>query len=112
MLIGAIMVLPTYFLFGPVGAFHHMYVFGVFWYMGWNGEDPLQLHLSWGVEAFEVGMNPWRLLLTMAVWGLIVVSGLILGSLPLFFGLAVIFPVLGHATWHFYRKAVSPDKVI
>lgn len=50
--------------------------------------------------------------LAMAVWGLIVVSGLILGSLPLFFGLAIIFPVLGHATWHLYRKAVSPDRVI
>jgi uncharacterized membrane protein len=48
----------------------------------------------------------------MAVWGLIVAGGLLLGSLPLFFGLAVVFPVLGHATWHLYRKVVSRDEVI
>ena len=36
----------------------------------------------------------------------------IVGSLPLFFGLAVVFPVLGHATWHLYRRIVSVDDVI
>ena len=45
---------------------------------------------------------------TMAVWGLIVAAALVLGSLPLFLGLAVVLPVLGHATWHLYRKVVSP----
>jgi uncharacterized membrane protein len=50
--------------------------------------------------------------LAMAAWGLIVVGSLILGALPLFFGLAVIIPVLGHATWHLYRKTVSRDEVI
>jgi uncharacterized membrane protein len=50
--------------------------------------------------------------LTMAVWGLFVLAALIVGSLPLFFGLAVVFPVLGHATWHLYRKTVSVDEVI
>ena len=49
---------------------------------------------------------------TMAVWGLIVAAGLLVGSLPLFFGLAVTFPILWHATWHLYRKTVSPDEVI
>jgi uncharacterized membrane protein len=48
----------------------------------------------------------------MAVWGLIVAGALFLGSLPLLFGLAVVFPVLGHATWHLYRKVVSRDEVI
>ncbi len=47
--------------------------------------------------------------LTMALWGLIVAALLVLGSLPLFVGLAVTLPVLGHATWHLYRKAVEPD---
>jgi uncharacterized membrane protein len=46
---------------------------------------------------------------TMAVWGLIVAVALLLGSLPLFFGLAVVMPVLGHATWHLYRRVVEPD---
>jgi uncharacterized membrane protein len=42
----------------------------------------------------------------MAVWGLIVGVLLVLGSLPLFIGLTVVMPVLGHATWHLYRKLV------
>jgi uncharacterized membrane protein len=46
---------------------------------------------------------------TMALWGLIVAALLVAGSLPLFVGLAVVLPVLGHATWHLYRKAVEPD---
>jgi uncharacterized membrane protein len=34
---------------------------------------------------------------------------LLIGSLPFFLGLAVVLPVLGHATWHLYRKVVEPD---
>ncbi len=48
----------------------------------------------------------------MAVWGLVVLAALILGALPLFLGLAVVIPVLGHATWHLYRKTVSRKEVI
>jgi uncharacterized membrane protein len=44
----------------------------------------------------------------MGIWGLIVVCGLALGCVPLFFGLAVVMPILGHATWHLYRKVVAP----
>jgi uncharacterized membrane protein len=47
---------------------------------------------------------------TMAVWGLIVAGLLLLGSLPLFVGLAIVMPVLGHSTWHLYRKVVEPDR--
>ena len=43
---------------------------------------------------------------TMAFWGLIVAGGLVLGSLPLLLGLIFVMPVLGHATWHLYRKVV------
>jgi uncharacterized membrane protein len=43
----------------------------------------------------------------MALWGLIVAGSLVLGSIPLFFGLVIVLPVLGHATWHLYRKVVS-----
>jgi uncharacterized membrane protein len=45
----------------------------------------------------------------MALWGLIVACLLVLGSLPLFLGLAIVLPVLGHATWHLYRKVIVPD---
>ncbi len=44
---------------------------------------------------------------TMAIWGLIVAGSLIIGALPLFVGLAVVMPILGHATWHLYRKVVG-----
>jgi uncharacterized membrane protein len=52
-----------------------------------------------------VMMNP----IQMAAWGLIVAALLAVGSLPLFVGLAVVLPVLGHATWHLYRKVIEPD---
>lgn len=50
-----------------------------------------------------VAANP----LPMALWGLIVAGGLVLGSLPVFLGLIVVMPVLGHATWHLYRKTIE-----
>ncbi len=46
---------------------------------------------------------------TMALWGLIVAGLLLIGSIPFFLGLTVVMPVLGHATWHLYRRAVEPD---
>lgn len=49
--------------------------------------------------------------LTTAVWGLIVAVSLILGAIPFFTGLIVVLPILGHATWHLYRRAVAyPDQ--
>ncbi len=44
----------------------------------------------------------------MACWGLIVAAGLVIGSVPALLGLAVVMPVLGHATWHLYRRLVAP----
>jgi len=48
--------------------------------------------------------------LPMALWGLIVAALLVIGSIPFFIGLAVVMPVLGHATWHLYRRTVEPDR--
>lgn len=42
----------------------------------------------------------------MAVWGLIVAGSLVIGSIPFLLGLIIVMPVLGHATWHLYRKVV------
>jgi uncharacterized membrane protein len=50
-----------------------------------------------------VAANP----LPMAIWGLIVAATLVIGSLPVLVGLAVVLPVLGHSTWHLYRKLVK-----
>jgi uncharacterized membrane protein len=47
--------------------------------------------------------------LTMAAWGLIVAVLLVLGSIPFFLGLAVVIPLLGHATWHLYRRVLEPN---
>jgi uncharacterized membrane protein len=69
---------------------------------------PLLLDHAVGLEAAirisvrTVGVN----LVPMAAWGLIVTAGLILGSIPVFVGLAIVLPVLGHATWHLYRKLI------
>jgi uncharacterized membrane protein len=46
---------------------------------------------------------------TMAAWGFIVAALLVIGSIPALLGLTVVLPVLGHATWHLYRKVVEPD---
>jgi uncharacterized membrane protein len=43
----------------------------------------------------------------MAVWGLIIAASLVAGSVPLLLGLVFVMPVLGHATWHLYRRVVS-----
>jgi uncharacterized membrane protein len=44
---------------------------------------------------------------TMAMWGLVVTGGLVIGALPFLVGLAIVLPVLGHSTWHLYRKVVE-----
>jgi len=51
-----------------------------------------------------VSENP----VTMGVWALIIVGTLIVAALPFFVGLIVALPLLGHATWHVYRKVVEP----
>ena len=49
-----------------------------------------------------VARNP----VTMAAWGMIVAASVLIGSVPLLLGLIFAMPVLGHATWHLYRRAV------
>lgn len=46
-------------------------------------------------------------LAVMSLWGLVIAGLLFLGMLPLFLGLFLVLPVLGHASWHLYRQAVS-----
>lgn len=42
------------------------------------------------------------------LWGLIVAALLFVGTIPAFVGLAVVMPILGHSTWHLYRKLIVP----
>lgn len=44
----------------------------------------------------------------VALWGLIVAALLVIGTIPIFAGLAVVMPILGHSTWHLYRRLVAP----
>ncbi len=55
-----------------------------------------------------VAENP----VTMALWGLFVALALLIGAIPFFLGLAIVLPVLGHATWHLYRRTVSANEVL
>jgi uncharacterized membrane protein len=43
-----------------------------------------------------------------AAWGATVAVLLALGVMTFFIGLILVLPVLGHATWHLYRRAVVP----
>lgn len=43
----------------------------------------------------------------IAIWGAIVAGSLAIGTLPLLLGVVLILPLLGHATWHLYRRAVG-----
>jgi uncharacterized membrane protein len=66
-----------------------------------DGDVGLSTAVSTSVSA--VLANP----VSMAAWGLIVAGGLAIGSLPALLGLVFVLPVLGHATWHLYRKVVA-----
>jgi uncharacterized membrane protein len=44
----------------------------------------------------------------MIAWAAIVVFSLIAAMTPSFLGLLVVLPVLGHTTWHLYKKLVPP----
>jgi uncharacterized membrane protein len=60
----------------------------------------VSLAVRTSVRAFMLNPVP------MLAWGLIVAGGLVLGAVPLLVGLVIVMPVLGHATWHLYRKVV------
>ncbi len=69
---------------------------------------PLLLDRDVGVEiamrasllAMRINRGP------LMAWGFIVAAGLVLGSIPFLIGLAIVMPILGHATWHLYRRLV------
>jgi uncharacterized membrane protein len=47
----------------------------------------------------------------MLRWGIIVAALLVLGSIPLFLGLAVVLPWLGYSTWHLYTRLVDRSAI-
>ncbi len=65
-------------------------------------DRPVSLQTAIVTSVYALRRNP----VTLLLWGVIVAAGLVLGSLPCFLGLIVVLPILGHATWHLYRRVV------
>lgn len=55
------------------------------------------------VQTFNANRGP------LLVWGGIVGTLILVAMIPAFLGMLLVFPVLGHATWHLYRRAVEAD---
>lgn len=45
----------------------------------------------------------------MLMWGIVIAVACFLATIPLFLGMIVVFPLLGHTSWHIYRRAVPAD---
>lgn len=54
----------------------------------------------------SVMINP----VPMVLWAAIIVALLIAASIPFFVGLVIVLPILGHTSWHLYRKLVAPEE--
>ena len=65
-------------------------------------DRPVSLGTAIQNSVYALRRNPG----TLALWGLMIAAGLFLGSLPCFLGLIVVLPVLGHSTWHLYRRLI------
>jgi uncharacterized membrane protein len=60
------------------------------------------------VTAMLVSLDAVRQnLVLMLVWAAVIATLLLLAMVPYFLGLLVVLPVLGHATWHLYRRLLS-----
>lgn len=55
------------------------------------------------VSVQSVLRNPW----VMLIWGMLIAGFLIAAMIPAFLGLLIILPLLGHASWHLYRRLVT-----
>jgi len=47
----------------------------------------------------------------MIRWGIIVAALLVVGSIPLFVGLAFVLPWLGYSTWHLYTRLIDREAI-
>jgi uncharacterized membrane protein len=67
------------------------------------------------VSASEAVAASWRAAHAnkreMIRWGIVVTALLVLGSIPLFVGLAFVLPWLGYSTWHLYTSLIDRDSI-
>ena len=60
------------------------------------------------IASFQaVAANPG----VMLVWAGVIAGMLFIGILPMFLGLFIVLPVLGHASWHMYRLLMPDDNL-
>ena len=61
-------------------------------------------------DALTAGITSMRVVLenplVMLLWGALITGIIVLAMLPMFLGLLIAGPVIGHATWHAYRHIV------
>ncbi|HTQ70276.1 MAG TPA: DUF2189 domain-containing protein [Acidocella sp.] len=67
-------------------------------------DRPVALGTAISASVMAVRRNP----VPLGLWGLFVAVALFAGALPCFVGLILVLPVLGHSTWHLYRRVVRP----
>ena len=66
-------------------------------------DKPVKASEAIRVSLDATARNPFFML----CWGAVIVAGLVLGAIPGLLGLAVTLPILGHATWHVYRRVIA-----
>ena len=66
-------------------------------------DRPVDMLTALRISARALYENPK----TLGLWGGIVLAGLVIGSLPALLGIAIVLPILGHSTWHLYRRVIS-----
>jgi len=75
----------------------------------------LPMLVDCNVSAAEAVSTSWRAARAnpgvLFRWGVIVAALLVLGSIPLFIGLAAVLPWLGYSTWHLYAKLVDRSAI-
>ena len=68
-------------------------------------DRPVTFRTAMLTSLMAVRRNPAPL----GAWGLLVGALLFAGAVPCFVGLILVLPILGHSTWHLYRKVVAPQ---
>ncbi len=59
------------------------------------------------ITSFSLVLNN---MVVMLSWGVIDGLLLLVAMIPMFMGLIVVLPILGHATWHLYKLAILPQE--
>jgi len=73
----------------------------------------LPLLLEYELDFVTAMITSWQSVLQnlvpMTIWGCVIAVLVFVGMTPLFLGLFVVLPVLGHASWHMYRRLMPPE---